>query len=74
MSEDEIKENERLWREENGDNLKSEQESQSQLRSAGITPGGLAADMGAQEAEAPEDLAAAAEPGVEAAAAETPAQ
>jgi hypothetical protein len=74
MSEDEIKENERLWREENGDSLKSEQESQSQLRSAGITPGGLAADMGAQEAEAPEDLAAAAEPGAEAAAAETPAQ
>jgi hypothetical protein len=74
MSEDEIKENERLWREENGDNLKPEQESQSQLRSAGITPGGLAADMGAQEAEAPEDLAAAAEPGAEAVSAETPAQ
>ena len=77
MSEDEIKENERLWREENGDNLKSEADSQSQLRSAGITPGGLAADMGAQEAEAPEDLAAAAEPGTEgqdAASAEPPAQ
>ena len=74
MSEDEIKENERLWREENRDNLKPEQESQSQLRSAGITPGGLAADMGAQEAEAPEDLAAAAEPGAEAVSAETPAQ
>jgi hypothetical protein len=76
MSEDEIKENERLWREENGSNLKSEADSQSQLRSAGITPGGLSADMGAQEAEAPEDLAAAAEPGtVDAAApAEPPAQ
>ena len=77
MSEDEIKENEKLWREENGDNLKSEQESQSQLRSAGITPGGLAADMSAQEAEAPDDLAAAAEPGAEgqeAAPAEPPAQ
>jgi hypothetical protein len=77
MSEDEIKENERLWREENGSNLKSEADSQSQLRSAGITPGGLAADMGAQEAEAPEDLAAAAEPGAEgqdAASAEPPAQ
>jgi hypothetical protein len=76
MSEDEIKENERLWREENGSNLKSEADSQSQLRSAGITPGGLSADIGAQEAEAPEDLAAAAEPGtVDAAApAEPPAQ
>jgi hypothetical protein len=77
MTEDEIKENERLWREENGSNLKSEPDSQSQLRSAGITPGGLSADMGAQEAEAPEDLAAAAEPGAEgqeAASAEPPAQ
>jgi hypothetical protein len=76
MSEDEIKENERLWREENGSNLKSEADAGSQLRSAGITPGGLAADIGAQEAEAPEDLAAAAEPGtVDAAApAEPPAQ
>jgi hypothetical protein len=76
MSEDEIKENERLWREENGSNLKSEADAGSQLRSAGITPGGLSADMGAQEAEAPDDLAAAAEPGtVDAAApAEPPAQ
>ena len=74
MTEEEIKENERVWREENGDNLKSESDSQSQLRSAGITPGGLAADMGAQEAEAPEDLAAAAEPGAEPAPEETPAQ
>jgi len=71
MSEDEIKENERLWREENGSNLKSEADSQSQLRSAGITPGGLSADMGAQEAEAPADLAAAAEPGTVDAAAPT---
>jgi hypothetical protein len=76
MSEDEIKENERLWREENGSNLKSEADAGSQLRSAGITPGGLSADMGAQEAEAPEDLAAAAEPGTTdaAAPAEPPAQ
>jgi hypothetical protein len=77
MTEEEIKENERLWREENGDNLKSEPDSQSQLRSAGITPGGISADMGAQDAEAPEDLAAAAEPGAEgqeAAPAEPPAQ
>jgi hypothetical protein len=76
MSEDEIKENERLWREENGSNLKSEADAGSQLRSAGITPGGLSADMGAQEAEAPEDLAAAAEPGTTdaAAPAESPAQ
>jgi hypothetical protein len=76
MTEDEIKENEKMWREENGSNLKSEADAGSQLRSAGITPSGLAADMGSQDAEAPEDLAAAAEPGtVDAAApAEPPAQ
>jgi hypothetical protein len=69
LTEDEIKENEKLWREENGQNLKSEIDAGSQLRSAGITPGGLAADLGSQEAEAPDDMAAAAEQG--AAAAET---
>jgi hypothetical protein len=63
LTEDEIKENEKLWREENGQNLKSEIDAGSQLRSAGITPGGLAADLGSQEAEAPDDMAAAAEQG-----------
>ena len=77
LTEDEIKENERLWREENGANITSQADSGSQLRSAGITPGGLAADLGAQEAEAPADMAAAAETGAEgqeAAPAEPPAQ
>ena len=61
LSEEEIKENERLWREENGANLKSEPDAQSQLRSAGITPGGMSSDMAGQAAEAPPDMAAAAE-------------
>jgi hypothetical protein len=77
MTEDEIKENETMWRQENGNNLKGDIDAGSQLRSAGITPGGLAADMGTQDAEAPEDMAAAAEPGAEgdaAAPAEPPAQ
>jgi hypothetical protein len=77
MTEDEIKENETMWRQENGSNLKGDIDAGSQLRSAGITPGGLAADMGTQDAEAPEDMAAAAEPGAEgeaAAPAEPPAQ
>ena len=76
MTEEEIKENERLWREENGANLRTDSDSQSQLRSAGITPGGMAADMATQSAEAPADLAAAAELGAEGAEAspETPAQ
>jgi hypothetical protein len=67
MTEDEVKENERLWREENGANLKAPSDAQSQLRGIGVTPGGMAADAGAQEAEAPLDMAAAAEPGAEAA-------
>jgi hypothetical protein len=77
MTEDEIKENETMWRQENGNNLKGDIDAGSQLRSAGITPGGLAADLGTQDAEAPEDMAAAAEPGAEgeaAAPAEPPAQ
>jgi hypothetical protein len=60
MTEEEIKENERMWREENGANLKTEQDSAGQMRSAGITPGGMAADLGTQDAEAPNDMAAAA--------------
>ena len=65
LSEEEIKENEKLWREENGANLQAAPDAQSQLRSAGITPGGMAADIGGQDAEAPEDMAAAAEMGGE---------
>ena len=63
LTEDEIKENEKMWREENGDKVKAEADAGSQLRSAGITPGGMAADVAGQEAEAPEDMAAAAEGG-----------
>jgi hypothetical protein len=59
LTEDEIKENEKMWREENGDKVKAEADAASQLRSAGITPGGMAADVAGQEAEAPEDMAAA---------------
>jgi hypothetical protein len=75
MTEDEVKENERLWREENGANIKAPADAQSQLRGIGVTPGGMAADAGGQEAEAPLDMAAAAEPGADAAAApEAPVQ
>jgi hypothetical protein len=65
MTEDEVKENERLWREENGANLTAPADAQSQLRGIGVTPGGMAADVSGQEAEAPLDMAAAAEPGAE---------
>jgi hypothetical protein len=63
LSEDEIKENEKLWREENGATLKPTGDAAAQMRSAGVTPGGMAADLGTQTAEAPEDMAAAAEAG-----------
>ena len=79
MTQDEITENERLWREEQGARLAPATDAAAEMRSAGITPGGMAADLGAQTAEAPEDMAAAAEAGAtgaegEAAPAEAPAQ
>ena len=63
LSQEEITENERLWKEENGSQLTAEIDSAGQMRSAGISPEGMAADMGDQTAEAPEDMAAAAEAG-----------
>ncbi len=72
MTEDEVKENERLWREENGANLTAPADAQSQLRGIGVTPGGMAADVGGQEEEAPLDMAAAAELGADAGAEAAP--
>jgi hypothetical protein len=60
LSEEELKENERLWREENAGNLKPSGDAAGEMRSAGITPGGMSAEMGDQTAEAPVDMAAAA--------------
>jgi hypothetical protein len=77
LSEEEIKENEKLWREENGTTLKPDADAQSQLRNVGVSAGGMAADAAAQTAEAPADMAAAAEAGAEgaeAAPAEAPVQ
>jgi hypothetical protein len=79
MTQEEITENERMWREEQGARLAPATDAAAEMRSAGITPGGMAADLGAQTAEAPADMAAAAEAGAtgaedEAASAEAPAQ
>ena len=63
LTQEEITENEQLWREERGATLKAATDSAAEMRSAGITPGGMAADMGAQDAVAPDDMAAAAEAG-----------
>jgi len=67
LTQEEITENERLWREENGDKVLTADDAAAQLRSAGVTPGGMQADIEDQSAEAPEDMAAAAEPGQDAA-------
>jgi hypothetical protein len=61
LSEEELKENEKLWREENSGNLKPAADPTGEMRSAGITPGGLSAEVGDQSAEAPPDMAAAAD-------------
>jgi hypothetical protein len=61
LSEEEIKENEKLWREENGMAANSQSDAASQMRSAGVTPGSISMDMSDQTAEADDDMAAAAE-------------
>jgi len=63
LSQEEITENERLWKEENGNQLSLDIDASGQMRSAGISPEGMAADMGDQTAEASPDMAAAAEAG-----------
>jgi hypothetical protein len=65
MTQEEITENERMWREENGDKVMSTADAAGQMRSAGVTPGGIQSDVDSQTAEAPEDMAAAAESGAE---------
>jgi hypothetical protein len=61
LTEEEIKENERMWREEQGNNLKAPADAGGAMRSVGITPGGMSAE--AQEPEADPEMAAAAEAG-----------
>lgn len=73
LTQEEITENERLWKEENGGNLKPVMDAGAQMRSAGITPGNVQGDIADQTAEAPADMAAAAETGAEGAGTEEPA-
>ena len=53
LSDEEIAENERLWREENDENLKLPTDASGELRSAGISAGAISADLGAAETTAP---------------------
>jgi post-segregation antitoxin (ccd killing protein) len=61
MSEEEIKENERMWREENGDTLKPPAADGSEMRGVGVSLGGLGAEAAGQTADASPELAADAE-------------
>jgi hypothetical protein len=72
MTQEEITENEQLWREENGNKLTPSVDSAAQMRSAGITPGGISADATSQDEEAPVDMAAAQAPAEGGEGAETP--
>jgi hypothetical protein len=54
MTQEEITENESMWREENGHTLESLVDGAGELRSAGISPSGIASDMSAQDEMAPE--------------------
>jgi hypothetical protein len=75
LTQEEITENEKLWREENAGNLKASADSGGEMRSTGITAGDISAAATDQTAEAPLDMAGAAEAGAEAggeAPAETP--
>ena len=64
LSDEEIAENQAMWREENLQNLNNPMNASAELRSAGITAGGAAMDMGAIDAagtppEGMEDMAGA---------------
>lgn len=52
MTEEDIAENERLWSEENGGDAPLPTDASSELRSAGITPSGIEADVSSAEGEA----------------------
>lgn len=58
MTQEEITENELMWKEENTGDGQEDGDAASEMRGAGVTPGGMEADMSVQDAEAPEDMAA----------------
>ena len=61
LTEEEIKENERMWREEQGANIKPSTDAAAEMRGAGVSPAGIGAEAAGQEAEATDEMAAAAE-------------
>ena len=75
LTDEEIAENERMWGEESGKGQPTHTDAAGELRSAGITAGGIEGDLsGVSDLSAPEDMAgeAPAEPGGMPAAPATP--
>jgi len=58
LTQEEIAENQQLWIEENAETLQASTDAAGELRAAGITPTGMADDLGAGDAEAPGDMEA----------------
>ena len=58
MSQEEMTENERLWKEENGDKLAPNTDAGAEMRGVGVSPAGIQGDLETQDAEAPDDMAA----------------
>jgi hypothetical protein len=58
MTDEDLAENERMWKEENGEKATVSTDAAGELRSAGVTPSGIAGDLGmaAGTEEAPEDM------------------
>lgn len=54
ITDEELAENERLWKEENEENLTLPTDASAEMRSAGISSAGISADAGAMEDTAPE--------------------
>jgi hypothetical protein len=63
MTQEEITENEKLWKEENAATLKASLDAAAEMRAAGVSPAATGGEMAAQSAEAPPDIAAEAEAG-----------
>ena len=68
MTQEEITENERMWKEEQGMSPAAISDAATEMRGAGVTPGALAMDTESQEELAPEAMAGEAQAGAEAAA------
>jgi hypothetical protein len=61
MTQEEITENERMWQEENGNNLKPATDAGTSMRGIGVSSSAIGGEMADQTAEASPDMAAAAE-------------